>query len=411
MFKISIIVIVSIIGLYNLILNIFEYFSANNPTPKSVEDVYDAETYQKWKKYSAEHCTLNIIMSILSTVVSIVVLATEAYALFASLFPENWFGQLAGVVILELIIGNITGIIKSYISNMVIEQKYGFNKSTKKTFILDCIRTLIIEIILSFALVLLLASMHMWLGNWMILLFAAALFLFTLFISFMYPVFSKIGNKFVPLDEGELRDKLSALLEKHGYTVKSIDVMDASRRTTKLNAYFTGFGKMKQIVLYDNLVNSMSPDEVCAVFSHELGHGLHKDVLKNQVLNIINMLILALVAWFALSQPLFYTEMGFIDINYGFTYILIGIFSSLYQPFMGIFINFNSRRAEYRADKQAVKEGYGNAMITALKKLAKDNFAHLAPSKIHVVLEYSHPPLASRIEEIEKQISDNPNNI
>ena len=130
----------------------------------------------------------------------------------------------------------------------------------------------------------LLAALHRALGDWMILLFAGAVFCITLLISFLYPIFSRIGNKFVPLEEGELKGSLMGLLTKHGYQVKAIEVMDASRRTTKLNAYFTGFGKLKTIVLYDNLVNAMTPEEICAVFAHELGHGLHKDVLKQQIM-------------------------------------------------------------------------------------------------------------------------------
>ena len=181
--------------------------------------------------------------------------------------------------------------------------------------------------------------------------------------------------------------------------------MDASRRTTKVNAYFTGYGKMKTIVLYDNLLNSMDEDEICAIFAHELGHGLNKDVLKSQMLNIANMLLMGAMAWGILSVPQFYSEFGFEGINYGFTYILLGAGLGVLQPLISLVVNASSRSHEYRADAQAVKEGYGKAMISAFKKLAKDNFAHLAPSKINVVLEYSHPPLNRRVEEVEKAMA------
>jgi len=193
-----------------------------------------------------------------------------------------------------------------------------------------------------------------------------------------------------------------ALLTKHGYQVKAIEVMDASRRTTKLNAYFTGFGKMKTIVLYDNLVNAMSTEEICAVFAHELGHGLHKDVLKQQILNLGNLLLMAVVVWLAVRYPQLHTAFGFAEVNYGFGYILLGFGLGIVQPLTGLVTNAYSRMAEYRADRQAVKEGYGPAMVTALKKLAKENFSHLSPSPLFVVLEYSHPPLHRRIEEVEK---------
>lgn len=399
------IILVSLIGgLYGIILNIVQHRSASNPTPDNLADVYDAETYIKWKKYSAEHSRLSIISSIITGIIMLTLLITDAYAAFASLFPSDEVVQILAVLLLEIAISTVVGTVESYISNMVIEQKYGFNKTTMKTFVADRIRSLILNLFLSIALAYAVYGFYSLAGVWMIPIFAGAVFLFSLLISFLYPVFSRIGNKFVPLEEGELRESLMSLLTKHGYQVKAIEVMDASRRTTKLNAYFTGFGKMKTIVLYDNLVNAMSADEICAVFAHELGHGLNKDVPKGQVLNIGNMLLMGAVAYLAVSAPEMHTAFGFETINYGFAYLLMGIGLGIVQPFMGIIMNARSRAAEYRADRQAVAEGYGPAMITALKKLARENFAHLAPSKINVVLEYSHPPLADRIASVEKEI-------
>ena len=399
------IILVSLIGgLYGIILNIVQHRSASNPTPDNLADVYDAETYIKWKKYSAEHSRLSIISSIITGIIMLTLLITDAYAAFASLFPSDEVVQILAVLLLEIAISTVVGTVESYISNMVIEQKYGFNKTTMKTFVADRIRSLILNLILSIALAYAVYGFYSLAGVWMIPIFAGAVFLFSLLISFLYPIFSRIGNKFVPLEEGELRESLMSLLTKHGYQVKAIEVMDASRRTTKLNAYFTGFGKMKTIVLYDNLVNAMSSDEICAVFAHELGHGLNKDVPKGQILNIGNMLLMGAVAYLAVSAPEMHTAFGFETINYGFAYLLMGIGLGIVQPFMGIIMNARSRAAEYRADRQAVAEGYGPAMITALKKLARENFAHLAPSKINVVLEYSHPPLADRIASVEKEI-------
>lgn len=403
--KILIIAVVLLSGLFTTLLNILRFRSANNPTPLSVSDVYDIETYKKWKKYSAEHSVLHLISDIASCIISLCLLGSNLYAFFASIFPKDIFCQLLAVIILETVVSTIVSTVVSFISNMKIEEKYGFNKTSIKTFILDQVRNTALGFIISLAIAGLIALSYWLLGDWMLLVFTAVMFLFTLVISFLYPLFSRIGNKFIPLEDGELKEKLMQLLTNHGYKVKAIEVMDASRRTTKLNAYFTGFGKMKTIVLYDNLVNSMSTDEICAVFAHELGHGLNKDVLKNQILNIGNLFVMALVAWICVKIPEFHIDFGFVEVNYGFAYILIGAILGLIHPLISLLINWNSRRAEYKADKLAVIEGYGEALISALKKLARDNFAHLAPSKINVVLEYSHPPLAERIEAIEKEIN------
>ena len=387
---------------YRLALNIVQHRSANNPIPENVADVYDAETYTKWRRYSAEHSRLNIVSTLVSFLVSAGLLLANAHAAFASLFGKGVFPQLCAIVILEALVDAVASAIISYYETMVIEEKYGFNRSSVKTFVADQIRNLLLNFGLSLLLAWLLSVLHIALGNWMILLFAAAVFCLTLAISFLYPIFSRLGNKFVPLEEGELKDSLMGLLTKHGYQVKAIEVMDASRRTTKLNAYFTGFGKLKTIVLYDNLVNAMTPDEICAVFAHELGHGLHKDVLKQQVMNFGNLLLMAVVVWLTVRDPKLHQAFGFAEVNYGFAYVVATIGLALTQPLSSMAMSAYSRFAEYRADRQAVREGYGPAMVTALKKLARENFAHLAPSPINVVLEYSHPPLSQRIAKVEE---------
>ncbi len=404
-FKIIVIAVLLISSLYRLVLNIVQHRSAKNPTPECVSDVYDEYTYLKWRRYCADKSNLAIISTAVMFVCQLALLLTNVYSAFATLFSSDIYVQLIAVILLDTLVSTVVSIGFDYYETMVIEEKYGFNRSSVKTFVTDKIRELILELVLGIGIASLLASLHISMGNWLILLFAGVVFGFSLLISFLYPIFSRMGNKFVPLEDGELKDKLMGLLTKHGYKVKAIEVMDASRRTTKLNAYFTGFGKMKTIVLYDNLVNALTTDEICAVFAHELGHGLHKDVLKRQIMNIGNFLLMAVLAWGAVSVPQFYTAFGFDGINYGFAFLLIGIALGTIQPLTGMIMNAHSRRAEFRADRQAVKEGYGEALVSGLKLLAKENFAHLSPSPILVVLEYSHPPLADRIEKIMEEVN------
>ncbi len=409
--KLLILLLVVITTGHSVMLNLFKRRSAANPIPESVKDVYDDESYAKWRAYNAEHSSLDLISSLISGAVNLLLLAANVYSAFAGLFPADPVVQTLAVVLLDVVISELAHLGFSYYGTMVIEQKYGFNKSTKKTFVIDRIRGFIVSVLLSLAICFILMGLHAWLGDLLIILFAAVMFLFSLLISFLYPLLSRIGNKFTPLEEGELRTRLMELLTSHGYKVRDIKVMDASRRTTKLNAYFTGFGSSKTIVLFDNLVNAMTADEICAVFAHELGHGLHKDVLKLQIANIGNFLLIAVAAWIAVCSGDIHTQFGFEGVNYGFAYILIGIFLSIIQPLTSMLINALSRRFEYRADRQAVTEGYGEAMICALKKLARENFAELSPTRISVLLEYSHPPLADRISAVEKMQKDKENNV
>jgi len=401
--KAVVLIILTIIYLYEMALNRIKMRSAGNPLPENVADVYDAETYRKWKQYHGEKSRLALTTATASWIIGMLLMALNVYAAFADLFlKDNPYTQMIAVMLLS-VLAELPLIPFSYYDTMRIEEKYGFNRSSKKTFWADRVKTILISLGLIIGIGCILIAVHQALGDWLIVVFAGALMLLVLVFSFLYPVFSKLFNKFTPLEDGELKERLTALLEKHGYHVRGIKVMDASRRTTKSNAYFTGFGRMKTIVLYDTLVSRMTPDEICAVFAHELGHGLHHDTLRNQILTSVQMLVIAVLAWLTLRNVAFYTPFGFEGVNYGFAMILImSVEFALIAPLFGLLVNYISRRAEYRADEQAVKEGYGDALISGLKTLSRENLSDLSPSPLLVKLEYSHPTLSQRIAAIEK---------
>ena len=400
--KIIILTVLTIIYLYEMTIHVIGMRSVNNPVPDNVADVYDPDTYRKWKQYHGEKTRLALTTTTVSWIISMLLMAFNVYAAFAGLFPKTLFMQMLAVMILSALT-DLLLIPFSWYDTMHIEEKYGFNRSSSKTFWADQLKSFLISLILMAAVGGLLIWIHQALGDWMIAVFAGVMMLIVLLIVFLFPVFSRIFNKFTPLEDGELKDRLTGLLEKHGYHVRGIQVMDASRRTTKSNAYFTGFGKMKTIVLYDTLLNRMTPDEICAVFAHELGHGLHRDTLRNQCMTFLQMLIIGVLAWLTLRSAEIYPPFGFDGVNYGFAVILImSVEFALIAPLFSLLVNRFSRKAEYRADGQAVKEGYGEALIEGLKKLSKDNLADLSPSPLLVRLTYSHPTLSQRITAIEK---------
>lgn len=400
--KAIVLIILTVVYLYEMALNLIKMRSVNNPIPENIADVYDRETYRKWKQYHGEKSRHALITTTVSWMIGILLMALDVYAAFASLFPKTLYLQMAAVLLLSAL-AELPMIPFAYYDTMRIEEKYGFNRSSKKTFWADQLKSFVIGLILMTAIGSLLILIHQALGDWMIVVFASVMMLFVLLFVFLYPVFSRIFNKFTSLEDGELKDRLTALLEKHGYHVRGIRVMDASRRTTKSNAYFTGFGKMKTIVLYDTLLNQMTPDEICAVFAHELGHGLHHDTLRNQFLTFLQMLIIAVLAWLTLRSTGIYPPFGFDGVNYGFAMILImSAEFALIAPLFSLLVNWFSRKAEYRADEQAVKEGCGDALIEGLKKLSRDNLSDLSPSPLLVKLAYSHPTLSQRITAIEK---------
>ena len=400
--KIAVIAAVTVAWLYELFLYWLSMRSKNNPVPPCVKDVYDEETYRKQLLYKADKNRIGLFRSTVEYTVDLLLLVFNLHAAFAALFPANPWNRMFAAVLLTALASLVT-IPFDWYDTMKVEGRYGFNRTTGRTFFTDHIKQFLLGLGLMTGLGSLLLGLHQSFGDWLIVLFAAFATLFLLFFAFIFPFFTKLFNKFKPLEDGELKERITALLEKNGYRVRAINVMDASRRSTKGNAYFAGFGKTKTIVLYDTLIETMTTDEIVAVFAHELGHGLHKDTLKNQLMTFAEMLILGTLAWLTLRTPALFTAFGFDDVNYGFALILImSAEFALFSPLFGLFTNLLSRRAEYRADAHAVREGYGDALISGLKKLAKQNYSDLSPSPLLVALTYSHPTLAQRIEAIRR---------
>lgn len=327
----------------------------------------------------------------------------DVYARIVSgLSLKGDYAAAIGVLVADLLISLIYGIPVDYINSMVIEQKYGFNRMTKRTFIVDQIREAVIGLLLTGGLCSLFILTHKALGNWMLVVFTAVMLVFILLVAFLAPAIGKIYNKFQPLPEGKLRERLTKLLVDNGCTVKAINVMDGSRRSSKANAYFTGIGKTKTIVLYDTLLEQMTEDEIVAIFAHELGHNKHRDTLKMYVINVLNVVLFVLLAWVLVSIPEIYMDFGFQGLNYGFGFCLLGsVCIAFLSPFLGLFTNMLSRRFEYSADRFAAENGYGDALIHALKVLARNSFACLSPHPLLVMLAGSHPTISQRIAEIE----------
>ena len=393
-------IVVVLTTLWHEFLHLLSYRSGKNPMPENVKDVYDAERYAKWQSYNKDKNRLAMLSTGLSGLVMFLLMLFNAHA---AVTPAGWnsYAQMIAVLVFQQLIDTFLGVVFDWYDTMKIEAEYGFNRTKTGTFVRDQIINFLISLFLSVGLMAAFIALHRALGDWIVVLFAALLFALGLAISFLFPVLSRIRNKFTPLEDGELRTRLTGLMTKHGYRVRDIQVMDASKRSTKLNAYFTGLGHMKTIVLYDNLLNVMTTEEICAVFAHEMGHGLHRDMLKLQAMNLLNMAVMALLLWLTVRTDAPFRPFGFDRVNYGFTWILMSAVElAVLSPLFELITNAFTRRQEYRADKQAVSEGYGEALISGLKKLYRENLNCLAPSRLTVLLSYSHPTLSERISAI-----------
>lgn len=391
--------------IYSFIVELIDYNSYKRPIPEKVKDIYDENTYINWKKYKKSKSKFSLIFNLIEILIIFVLLIFNVHSKIANLIEENVYTQSLIVMGLYISIDFILSVIRNYIDTMIIEEKYGFNKTKLKTFIIDQIRSLIISSCLMIGLMMLFIWLYNLLGFYIVFVFVGLLVLLLLLFMMLYPYFAKMSNKYEELEDGELKTKLTNLLNKYGFSVRKIEVMKASERTTKSNASFSGAGKTKTIVLYDNLINNMTPDEICAVFAHELGHGLHKDGFKNNITTFFLVMLIVGSLFGLISYFNIYKDFGFNNINYGFAFVLLTYIILPYaSTLIGLISNAVSRRAEYRADEQAVIEGYGKDLITGLKKLAKSNYVELNPSKLIVLLSYSHPPMVERITNIEKNM-------
>lgn len=389
---------------FKLFLRLLDYKACGNKIPDNVSDIYDEEKYNKWLNYKKDGFKITIINACVNYVVLLLLLVFKVFGLIRGLFETTNPYLSALIVCIAFFIVDITlTVIFDYIWTFKLEEKYGFNTTTKKTFVIDQIKSALINIILIYGLISLFIIFYEQFEVWVIVVFSASVFFFTFIIYLFSEKFTRIFNKLIPLEEGSLRTKLEDLLSSNGYKVKDIMVMDGSKRSTKANAMFMGLGKQKTIVLYDTIINLLTEDEIVAVFAHELGHGKHKDTLKGYIESMFNILIIVLFVW-VLTLPFFYgvyTDFGFNELNYGFAFIiLMSVIMPVASPLLGLITNKISRKHEYAADKFAAELGYGDYLISSLKKLSSNHLDNLSPHPVVVSLTYSHPTTSQRIDAI-----------
>lgn len=374
--------------------------------PESVRDIYDEKEYQRWKQYSAEKKKLRLVSGLINLAVLLGMFLFDGFAALSRLLPAGEYANALTLMAVWMVITELLDLPFSYYNQMKIEEKYGFNRSSKKTFFLDALKNYVISTGLFCGLIAVAIACHKAFGSAFFLVVYAALAVFMLAVNTFSLTFMKIFNKFDPLPEGTLRDRLTAMFTQNGYQLKNIWVMNASKRTTKANAFCAGLGKYKEIALYDNLVNDFDEDEIIAVFAHELTHFKHNDTRHLAALNLLQFLPVVLLLLWVATDPACMTQMGFDSLNFGMVFIVL--FQAVLFPVMTLIqipMSAFSRMQERRADGYPATVGLGDALIRALKKLARLNFANLNPHPLNVKLSYDHPPIAERIRLIRQKQS------
>ena len=407
-FKYLLLGLILLQGGWNILAYLLAAAHRKKPLPDCVKGVYDAEQYDRWVAYTKEKKRMGFYHNIFMTLFTLAVFALDAFA-----WVYNALGDWGGwepvvLMVIFSVVSHLLEIPTNYHFTFVIEEKYGFNKSTKKTFWIDQIKKLILNVILNTALMLLANNLQRLMDVWMAVGMFVGLMLITVITSFFSLGFQKLFYKFTPLPEGELRDRLIGLFKTHGYTAKEIYVMNASKRTTRANAFCTGLGKGKKIALFDNLVENYTEDEITAVFAHELGHAKHRDTLKLVGLQAVIYAAMSVLITFMLTSEAVSLAQGFE--TYNAAGVFIALSAVVLGPVMTVLmapINILSRRFERAADTFAVDNGLGDAMVEALTRLHRDSLADLNPHPFLSAIGDSHPTLGERIRVI-REAQDRP---
>ena len=384
---------------------ILEYINDNNwkdHIPKSLKDFYDKDKYKKAKEYKKANGKLSFFSSTINFSITIFLLTLGLYGKVSDYFMinfDNIFVQSSLFFLTFYLFNLIVSIPFQYYSTFYIETKFGFNKTTINTFILDKLKGVFLALIIGGALLyatLLVYSkisdgfwIYLWLG----------LSFFTLFMNMFYTsLIVPLFNKLVPISEGSLKEKIETYSKKIGYSLNNIFIIDGSKRSTKANAYFSGIGPKKTIALFDTLVEKHSEEELVAVLAHEVGHFKKKHIYQGLILSIIQIGLITFLLELCLNNSELINSLGG-KIN-SFHLGLV-VFSMLYSPIgliTGIFMNILSRKNEYEADKFAKETYNGDALELALKKLSVNSLSNLYPHPFYVFVHYSHPPLIKRLE-------------
>jgi STE24 endopeptidase len=378
----------------------------NDSIPEELNDVYDETEYKKSQGYKTVNYKFGIWTSLFSFVLTLGFLLLDGFEYvdtIARSYTEN--AILIALIFFGIIMiaSDIITTPFSYYKTFVIEEKFGFNKTTKKTFVLDKLKGLLMSILLGGGIIALIVWFYQITGNQFWLYAWGIVTVFTVFMNMFYSkIVVPMFNKQTPLEDGELRNKISDYAESVGFNLEKIFVIDGSKRSTKANAYFSGFGSEKRVTLYDTLVNDLNEEEIIAVLAHEVGHYKKKHILFNLATSILLTGLTLYILSVFIANPLLSHAIGVEIPSFHVGMIAFGLLYSPISELTGLVMNYVSRVFEYQADDYAKNTYKTEPLITSLKKLSKNSLSNLTPHKAYVFIHYSHPTLLERVRNLRK---------
>ena len=378
--------------------------------PDEVKGIYDEEKYRQQQAYSKTNHRFGMLTSSFSFVLIILMFFFQGFALvnnWAASVSINPIWQALVFFGILLLASDILTTPFSIYSTFVIEEKYGFNKTTAKTFVLDKLKGWLLGSVIGGGLLALIIFIYtktgslFWLYVW-IVISGFSIFMAMFYSSLIVPLF----NKQTPLKDGELKQAIQNFASKVGFKLDNIFVIDGSKRSTKANAYFTGLGAKKRIVLYDTLINDMEIPELVAVLAHEIGHYKKKHIIWSLILGILQTGAMLFIFSLIINNPALSAALGVANPSFHIGLIAFGVLYSPLSSLIGIGMNIFSRKNEYEADAFAAQNYDGEPLATALKKLSVTNLSNLRPHPAYVFVHYSHPTLLQRLAELQNERAD-----
>ena len=387
--------------LFSAVLDFINGKNWRTEIPPVMKDFYHEDKYLKAKNYSKEKEKVSLISSTLSTLITLFFLVFDGYGWldnFISLYYDIPFLKSGIFFLVLFILSDFISIPFSCYNTFVIEEKYGFNKTTVKTFVLDKIKgyllTLIIGGVLLFGAIYIVSLLENGFWVWLWLSLSVIMLLVNMFYAdLIVPIF----NKLTPLENGSLREKIESYTNKVGYSLKNIYIIDGSKRSSKANAFFSGLGPRKTIALYDTLVEKHTEEELVAVLAHEVGHYKKKHVFTSLFLTIFQLGLMCFLLETCLKVGEISQALGGKEMVFHLGLVAFGILYSPVGTILSILMNINSRKNEFEADHYAKTTYSGVALELALKKLSVDSLSNLYPHPFYTFIHYSHPPLLKRL--------------
>lgn len=391
-----------------MVINYLNENSKNAPLSAEAAEIYNPDEYAKSMEYGTAKYKFEMLTSVITTVVILSAIILGWFAKLDLQIRERIENNLLVTVVfvgILIVVSSLSSLPGRYYSTFIIEEKYGFNKTTKKLFSTDALKQLLLSLLIGLPLLYLIAWIYQeiqsmfWLVGWL-LVAVFSLFMFVFGTRIFLPMF----NKLKPLPAGELRDEIEMYCQSQGFPLSKLYEMDASKRSTKLNAFFSGMGRVKIIGLFDTLIEKLTIKEVVAVLAHEVGHYKRKHVYTMFAFsNVQTLIMFALMGWL-LSNPNLSKALGSDIPSFHLSMVAFFLLFTPLSTLLGLINNSFSRRNEYQADQFSLNT-YPAArehMYSALKKLSVESLSNLNPHPLYVAVHYSHPPILARLANLKK---------